>query len=204
VRKGLIEWPALELRHAAGWSSQVARRAHNPEVAGSNPAPATPERGRKCGPFLLVAGSSTRRSVGTAAGTFEGSAVCVACSNWVRNFRSQVLLPNGRWLPISVRLGVEDRQLQRLQVDALQLANAELQEEARSLPWSSEPQVGPRKTESPEWPGSPDSRSREMSTKRKLPASAGSGTATVASPDSGTRKEPADTRSSGELSSQIS
>jgi hypothetical protein len=27
--------------HAAGWSSQVARRAHNPKVAGSNPAPAT-------------------------------------------------------------------------------------------------------------------------------------------------------------------
>ena len=27
----------------AGWSSQVARRAHNPEVAGSNPAPATAE-----------------------------------------------------------------------------------------------------------------------------------------------------------------
>ena len=26
--------------HAAGWSSQVARRAHNPKVAGSNPAPA--------------------------------------------------------------------------------------------------------------------------------------------------------------------
>jgi hypothetical protein len=25
----------------AGWSSQVARWAHNPEVAGSNPAPAT-------------------------------------------------------------------------------------------------------------------------------------------------------------------
>ena len=28
----------------AGWSSSVARRAHNPEVAGSNPAPATRER----------------------------------------------------------------------------------------------------------------------------------------------------------------
>jgi hypothetical protein len=27
----------------AGWSSLVARRAHNPEVAGSNPAPATPK-----------------------------------------------------------------------------------------------------------------------------------------------------------------
>ena len=35
----------------AGWSSQVARRAHNPEVAGSNPAPATrkaPETGSFC------------------------------------------------------------------------------------------------------------------------------------------------------------
>src|SRR5580692_1604119 len=27
--------------HDAGWSSSVARWAHNPEVAGSNPAPAT-------------------------------------------------------------------------------------------------------------------------------------------------------------------
>lgn len=26
---------------SAGWSSQVARKAHNLEVAGSNPAPAT-------------------------------------------------------------------------------------------------------------------------------------------------------------------
>ncbi len=25
----------------AGWSSSVARRAHNPKVVGSNPAPAT-------------------------------------------------------------------------------------------------------------------------------------------------------------------
>jgi hypothetical protein len=35
---------------AAGWSSQVARRAHNPEVAGSNPAPAT-EKGPGNGAF---------------------------------------------------------------------------------------------------------------------------------------------------------
>jgi hypothetical protein len=27
----------------AGWSSLVARRAHNPKVVGSNPAPATNE-----------------------------------------------------------------------------------------------------------------------------------------------------------------
>ncbi len=31
------------LLHIAGWSSLAARRAHNPEVAGSNPAPATTE-----------------------------------------------------------------------------------------------------------------------------------------------------------------
>ena len=30
-------------RHTAGWSSQVARRAHNPKVVGSNPTPATKE-----------------------------------------------------------------------------------------------------------------------------------------------------------------
>ncbi len=30
----------------AGWSSLVARRAHNPKVAGSNPAPATKETPR--------------------------------------------------------------------------------------------------------------------------------------------------------------
>ena len=29
----------------AGWSSSVARWAHNPEVAGSNPVPATRQNG---------------------------------------------------------------------------------------------------------------------------------------------------------------
>ena len=39
----------------AGWSSPVARRAHNPKVSGSNPLPATKtERGlQKCKPFLF-------------------------------------------------------------------------------------------------------------------------------------------------------
>ncbi len=32
--------PALSTK-IAGWSSQVARRAHNPEAVGSNPTPAT-------------------------------------------------------------------------------------------------------------------------------------------------------------------
>ncbi len=31
----------LDRGYDAGWSSLVARRAHNPKVAGSNPAPAT-------------------------------------------------------------------------------------------------------------------------------------------------------------------
>ena len=32
----------------AGWSSLVARRAHNPKVVGSNPAPATTKQGEFC------------------------------------------------------------------------------------------------------------------------------------------------------------
>jgi hypothetical protein len=50
--------PMLSLPCDAGWSSQVARRAHNPEVAGSNPAPATgkvPEKGL----FRLKTGNRT-------------------------------------------------------------------------------------------------------------------------------------------------
>ena len=31
----------LDDTRVAGWSSLVARRAHNPKVVGSNPAPAT-------------------------------------------------------------------------------------------------------------------------------------------------------------------
>ncbi len=33
----------LSNRYDAGWSSLVARRAHNPKVVGSNPTPATKE-----------------------------------------------------------------------------------------------------------------------------------------------------------------
>ena len=36
-----VRFPSPAPVYDAGWSSQVARRAHNPEVAGSNPAPAT-------------------------------------------------------------------------------------------------------------------------------------------------------------------
>ena len=35
----------------AGWSSLVARRAHNPKVVGSNPAPATNSIGPRFGAF---------------------------------------------------------------------------------------------------------------------------------------------------------
>ena len=35
--------------HVAGWSSLVARRAHNPEVVGSNPTPAMATESRKGG-----------------------------------------------------------------------------------------------------------------------------------------------------------
>ena len=49
------------LRLDAGWSSLVARRAHNPKVVGSNPAPATNiarllalHLGPLFGPFLCL------------------------------------------------------------------------------------------------------------------------------------------------------
>ena len=37
----------------AGWSSLVARRAHNPKVVGSNPAPATTVKYNFCGANAL-------------------------------------------------------------------------------------------------------------------------------------------------------
>ena len=40
-----------------GVEQLVARRAHNPEVVGSSPAPATREDDRKGGPFLFLPGS---------------------------------------------------------------------------------------------------------------------------------------------------
>ena len=40
--------------HDAGWSSSVARRAHNPKVAGSNPAPATKGPVRQHRAFFVV------------------------------------------------------------------------------------------------------------------------------------------------------
>jgi hypothetical protein len=42
--------------YSAGWSSLVARRAHNPEVVGSNPTPATmgTERENLKVPFSLL------------------------------------------------------------------------------------------------------------------------------------------------------
>ena len=38
VERGI---PIIRVPIDAGWSSLVARRAHNPKVVGSNPAPAT-------------------------------------------------------------------------------------------------------------------------------------------------------------------
>ena len=42
----------------AGWSSLVARRAHNPEVGGSNPSPATVKTRQFDGFFYLISTST--------------------------------------------------------------------------------------------------------------------------------------------------
>ena len=39
---------AFEGQFDAGWSSLVARRAHNPKVGGSNPPPATKIKSKAC------------------------------------------------------------------------------------------------------------------------------------------------------------
>src|SRR5271156_4004613 len=51
--------PACRMRgpHGAGWSSLVARRAHNPKVAGSNPAPAMQESPLARGLLPLTGGA---------------------------------------------------------------------------------------------------------------------------------------------------
>ena len=48
----------LRAPQIAGWSSLVARRAHNPEAVGSNPAPATKFSGTHSGAFLISAGQT--------------------------------------------------------------------------------------------------------------------------------------------------
>ena len=53
--------PILVFHSVAGWSSSVARRAHNPKVAGSNPAPATNQKARKQCVSGLSAFSGRRR-----------------------------------------------------------------------------------------------------------------------------------------------
>ena len=54
----LTELGALRIMRTsdAGWSSLVARRAHNPKVVGSNPAPATKfsKGSQQGGPFCTV------------------------------------------------------------------------------------------------------------------------------------------------------
>ena len=40
-RFGVPSHPVYSWLSTAGWSSSVARRAHNPEATGSNPVPAT-------------------------------------------------------------------------------------------------------------------------------------------------------------------
>jgi hypothetical protein len=99
VRVRLL-WPSL----IAGWSSLVARQAHNLKVAGSNPAPATNLDGSQttvCEPFLFA--SMARREPSKMAvdapkftgvnyspflSTTQGSAS--SCQQWPVSWRNQI------------------------------------------------------------------------------------------------------------------
>ena len=56
--------------HSAGWSSLVARRAHNPKVVGSNPAPATKIKSLTCenGQGFFIAGEFGGNVLGMSRG----------------------------------------------------------------------------------------------------------------------------------------
>src|SRR4051794_25051324 len=62
------------LGSAAGWSSLVARRAHNPKVAGSNPAPAIEADRHGDSPESLQRPTETRRPSVRAAFAVGGQA----------------------------------------------------------------------------------------------------------------------------------
>ena len=79
---------------AAGWSSLVARRAHNPKVGGSNPPPATQKvagQGRSEGVALLLPDESIPPSIVTPLGSW--------CEIPVHAFHCG----SGTWLTLSVR-----------------------------------------------------------------------------------------------------
>jgi hypothetical protein len=74
----------------AGWSSLVARRAHNPKVAGSNPAPATCPEAPPCWRRF----PRKRRS--------EGQVISVSRSSWRAGFALMAMDPS-RQLKLPVR-----------------------------------------------------------------------------------------------------
>src|SRR3954454_7436312 len=82
---------------AAGWSSSVARWAHNPEVAGSNPVPATDDRGPESErvPALDVSQgrwptASSYRALFTVLDSGSGSPSATPCDLYAACSRSVV------------------------------------------------------------------------------------------------------------------
>ena len=72
----------------AGWSSQVARRAHNPKVVGSNPTPATKFPGQRlalrCGPLSCFwISQKTHASSHNEGETPENPVVARRPSGWL-------------------------------------------------------------------------------------------------------------------------
>lgn len=67
---------AYDCASDAGWSSSVARWAHNPEVVGSNPAPATNEVTEFCACYLILSECVTtnRLLIAMAAAAYIGEA----------------------------------------------------------------------------------------------------------------------------------
>src|SRR6478736_4408999 len=91
------------MRSDAGWSSLVARRAHNPKVAGSNPAPAIEaDQGVGLARALQTGRPRPRRPCASGASVVLGGPGFAGRGTAVVP-RSQALAVRG-WLPIAKKV----------------------------------------------------------------------------------------------------
>ena len=98
----LVSRRCYNRRCVAGWSSQVARRAHNPEVAGSNPAPAIEGFLRPAvWPVVFFSGSSgasCTASSGMRAREIATDFSSWSCIHWMSNASNRVASSSSLYL----------------------------------------------------------------------------------------------------------
>ena len=83
LRGGLLHDPSINQTVDAGWSSPVARQAHNLKVIGSNPIPATKSKARNA---KALAGFCMRKF-----GGFPKAATILSNANKINAFLRRII-----------------------------------------------------------------------------------------------------------------